>query len=334
MHMDGEQALRAHRLMVESRRIDEVCKEHLLAGGSAPNYHSGVGQEAMSVGVGTAVGDGDYLLFTYRDFGMLLAKGLTSVELFGDLLLNSAGTTGGHGGVMHISAPEHGVVGRNSVFGSRFGIAIGVGLAAKRAGKGQVVICPFGEAEGGRGVLYEAVNMAMLSALPVIFVAENNGYSIASRTEDLYATGDMTGLFNSAALPMAKVDGNDVGLVNATTAEAVERARSGGGPSILEFLTYRVDPHIPADTVYQYRTDEEIAPWRERDPIVLHRSHLINEGLATEDELTAAESDVSTSVDAAFQTALAAPGPELESMYEYLYYPQGLWGRRTENAHA
>jgi acetoin:2,6-dichlorophenolindophenol oxidoreductase subunit alpha len=334
MQMDGALEIRAHRLMVESRCIDEVCKEHLAAGGSVPNYHSGIGQEAMSVGIGTAVGESDYLLFTYRDFGMLLAKGLTATDLFGDLLLNTAGTTGGHGGVMHISAPEHGVVGRNSVFGSRFGIAIGLGLAAKHRGQGQVVVCPFGEAEGGRGVLYEALNMAMLGSLPVIFVAENNGYSIASRTADLYATGDMTGLFSGDSVPTAKVDGNDLRLVHAATGEAVERARSGGGPSLLEFLTYRIDPHIPADTIYRYRTEEEIAPWRQRDPLVLHRAQLLSEGKADDAELAALETQVQASVRKAFDEARSAAGPTLESMYEYLYYPRGRWGRRTENAHA
>jgi|SRR5665647_994796 len=322
--MDSGIWLKAFKLMLMSRSIDDSCKKFLSEGGEVPNYHSGTGQEAMSVGIGLAAQPGDYLLFTYRDFGMLLAKGISAVELIGDLLLKSAGTTKGHGGIMHVSAPEKGVVGRNSVFGSRFGIGIGLALASKFLKEDRIVLCPFGEAEGGRGPLYEALNIAILGRLPIVFMAENNGYSISSRTTDIYAAGNMSGMFKGAPLPTSIVDGNDVEAVYNATVEASQHCRAGLGPVFLEFMTYRIDPHIPADTQYTYRTSEEVEKRTAEEPISRCKDRMIADGFAL-DDLAILESSIAADIGLAFTEAFDSSEPELGSMYEYLYYPQGSW---------
>ena len=135
----------------------------------------------------------DYLLYNYRAFATLLAKGVTPEELMGDLLMNALGTSRGHGGIMHVTAPERGIVGRNGVFGSKFGIALGLAHELVVNRRGGAVFCMFGEAEGNRGGLYEAMNLAALRKLPILFVAENNGFAVAAPTSLLYATGDMSG---------------------------------------------------------------------------------------------------------------------------------------------
>src|SRR4051812_41031410 len=165
----------AYRLMLVSRAIDDACAVVLADGDAVPNYHSGRGQEAL-VALGMVLDTPDYLQFNYRDFPALLAKGLSLDALVADLRLKATGTTAGYGGIMHVSAPELGIVGRNSIFGSRFGIAVGLALSAQLEGAGRVVMCTYGEAEGGRGPIYEAINFACLRSLPIIFVAQNNGF--------------------------------------------------------------------------------------------------------------------------------------------------------------
>ncbi len=324
--MDEELKLRAYALMVTSREIDIRCKRLLAEGHPVPNYHSGIGQEAMSTGIGLAAARDDYVMFTYRDFGMLLAKGVPAVELVGDLLLKATGTTEGHGGIMHVTSPKLGIVGRNGVFGSRFGIALGLAMAAQRLGEPRVVICAFGEAEGTRGPLYEAINIACLRCLPVVFIAENNGFSISSRTSEIYASGNMVDMFRGAPLPVSRGDGNDVVAVFHATTAALEHSRAGLGPFFLEFKTYRIDPHIPIDDDSQYRTSEEIDLWRKRDPIELHGDRLRATKVASAEQLAELRSNAPAELEAAFETAINAPDPELHSLSNYVYWPVGNWG--------
>jgi pyruvate dehydrogenase E1 component alpha subunit len=234
--------LSAYRLMLISRAIDDNCTTVLDSGRSVPNYHSGRGQEAL-VALGLVLDRQDYLQYTYRDFAPLLAKGLSVEQLVADLRLKVGGTTAGFGGIMHVTAPNLGIPGRNSVFGSRFGIAVGLALSAVAQRDRRVVMSIYGEAEGGRGPLHEAINFACLRSLPIIFVAENNGFSISARTAELFAGGDMSTMWRGMPMPVVKVDGNDVDAVGLAAAGAVDRARAGLGPSLVEVVTYRIDAH-------------------------------------------------------------------------------------------
>ena len=222
--MADSRLTRAYELMVTSRAIDDVCDRLMAEGHPVPNYHGSRGQEALYAGVGVALLREDYLLFNYRAFATLLAKGVGLTALVGDLMMNQAGTTRGHGGIMHVHDREHGIVGRNGVFGSKFGLALGLAQRLVLSGSGGAVACMFGEAEGNRGALYEAINIALLRKLPIVFFAENNGFAVAATTGVLYGTGDMSSIWSPDALPIDKVDAND--LQNVITA-ADTRARDG-----------------------------------------------------------------------------------------------------------
>lgn len=265
------------RLMLVSRLLDERCGRLLEAGTALPHYHSGVGQEALMVAPVVGLRANDKMIYTHRGYGHLLAKGIPVEKILLDLFMKRGGTNDGLGGVMHVNDPNLGVWGREGVFGTRFGLAAGFGLADKLRSRDDVTVCFYGEAAGARGILYEALNMCRLWSLPVVFIAENNGWSFTSRTEWLYPEGRMSGAW-SGFVPVEVVDGNDVDALRVATDAAVARARRGDGPSLIEGLTYRMDPHIwydPAD----YQPAEEIERWRERDPIAMYRGRLLDAGL-------------------------------------------------------
>ena len=265
----------------------------------------------------------DYLQFGYRDFAPLLAKGLALEALVGDLRLKANGTTAGFGGIMHVAAPELGIVGRNSIFGSRFGIAVGLALSAQLEGSGRVVMCLYGEAEGGRGPLYEAINFACLRSLPIVLGATNNGFCVSARTAELYAGGDMSGMWRGMPMPVAAVDGNDVAAVHGAADAAVRRAREGRGPSLVEAVTYRIDAHFPTEADFlgrfDYRGEEEIALWRTRDPIDRAERALLADGRLDPGALAALRREVSESVERAFAAAAASPDPAADDVLRYRY---------------
>ncbi len=264
--------------MLVSRRFDEACGKLLAGGTIPPHYHSGIGQEALMVAAVAALRPTDQMIYTHRGYGHLLAKGVSLREIALDMFFRVGGTNGGYGGVMHVNRPDLGIPGREGVFGTRFGIAVGLAMASKKRGLDDVTVCFYGEAAGARGILYEALNMAVLWSLPVIFIAENNGWSVSSRTEWLYPKSRMSRVWRGFDIPVSVVDGNDAEAIYAEVGSAVQRARQGLGPSVIEGLTYRVDPHIWWDDA-AYQSPDEIAMWREKDPIKHLEARLIEFGV-------------------------------------------------------
>ncbi len=306
--LDATSRLEAYRLMLRTRAFDEHCAEILEAGRPLPHFHSGIGQEALSVGGVMALRGDDSLIYTHRGIGQLLAKGVSMREAVCDLEMVEGGTNGGIGSVMHVSRPDIGVHGREGVFGTRFGMAVGLALASQLRGLDQVTMCFYGEAAGARGPMYEAMNMAVLWNLPIIFVAENNGWSFTSRTEWLYPEGRMSNVWRGFDIPVEVIDGNDVDVVYGAAAKAVARARTGSGPSVLEGMTYRMDPHIWYDKA-EYQPAEELKKWSEKDPLAITRERLLGDGTepaAFEAEAAHAKSEV----EAAFDFAASVPAPE------------------------
>jgi pyruvate dehydrogenase E1 component alpha subunit len=291
--------------MVVSRRFDERCMAMLASGEMIPHYHSGAGQEALMVASVAPLRRDDQIIYTHRGYGHLLAKGIPLVEIVLDTFMKSGGTNNGFGGVMHVNRPDLGVPGREGVFGTRFGIAAGLALASKLRGLDQVTVCFYGEAAGARGALYEALNMAVLWDLPVIFVAENNGWSFTSRTEWLYPDGRMSRVWRGFEIPVVEIDGNDAEAVYAEIATRVAEARAGGGPAIVEAMTYRLDPHIWWDDA-SYQPAEEIAKRRADDPLPRTRRRLLACGTAAAD-LDELEREALSEVEDAFARADAAP---------------------------
>jgi pyruvate dehydrogenase E1 component alpha subunit len=261
----------------------------------------------------------DYLLYNYRAFATLLAKGVTLEELMGDLLMNTRGTSRGHGGIMHVTKPDCGIVGRNGVFGSKFGIALGLAQEVVLNGRNAAVACMFGEAEGNRGGLYEALNIACLRKLPILFVAENNGFAVAAPTKVLYSTGDVTGQLKSFPMPVEKIDGNDIEAVEGEAGRLAERARSGAGPALLECVTVRLDPHHLHDDQSKYRDAKSLEAAWAQEPIA-RAGRLLRQAGFSEEALQRESVAAKESVAQAVQSAMGAPAASSEGVLDHTYY--------------
>lgn len=302
--LDPADLLAAYRLMLVSRLFDRRCGDLLAQGQVVPHFHSGVGQEALMIGPVLPLRASDQMIYTHRGYGHLLAKGVSIREIALDTFMKRGGTNNGLGGNMHVARPDLGIPGREGVFGSRFGISAGLALAAKLDGRDDVTLCFYGEAAGARGILYESLNMAVLWNLPVVFIAENNGWSFSSRTEWLFPKGRMSRVWRGFDIPVEEIDGNDLEMVAATVRQAVDRARRGDGPSVIEGLTYRLDPHIWYDKA-EYQPQWELEAWRDRDPVRMVRGRLADRG-TPEKTLADIERDAGAKVDAAFAAVAAA----------------------------
>src|SRR5262245_4544899 len=293
------------RTMILSRRFDEACAALLRAGKPVPHFHSGVGQEALMVAAVAPLRRDDQMIYTHRGYGHLLAKGVTLREVALDTFMKRGGTNNGLGGNMHVARPDLGVPGREGVFGTRFGIATGLALAQTLDRSDAVTVCFYGEAAGARGILYESLNMAVLWKLPIIYIAENNGWSFSSRTEWLFPNGRMTPVWRGFDIPVEEFDGNDPEVTFTTVCRALDHARSGAGPVVLEGLTYRLDPHIwydPAD----YQPNAEIASRRERDPLAIARRQLVKRGVAI-DRIQSIEQEAARELEEVMRETEAAP---------------------------
>lgn len=303
--IETNKLLEAYRTMLLSRKFDERCTEMLSQGKAVPHFHSGVGQEALMIGSILPLRADDAMIYTHRGYGQLMAKGVSVEEIALDTFMKVGGTNNGLGGNMHVSRPDLGIYGREGVFGTRFGLAAGLALASKLKGQDSVTLCSYGEAAGARGILYESLNMAVLWKLPIVFLAENNGYSFMSRTEWLYPESRMSRVWRGFNIPVHEFDGNDLLATFDTVSEAVAHARSGAGPVVLEGLTYRIDPHIWFDAA-KYQPDREIEEWRSKDPIERTLRQLSDRGVPDAD-VAAIGLDVTGEIDRAFEAAEAAP---------------------------
>ena len=228
----------------------------------------------------------DQIIYTHRGYGHLLAKGVSILEIVLDTFMKAGGTNYGLGGNMHVTRPDLGIPGREGVFGTRFGIAAGIALAAQLNNSDQVTLCFYGEAAGARGILYESLNMAVLWKLPVVFIAENNGWSFSSKTKWLFPQSRMSRVWRGFDIPVVEFDGNDVEATYSAVSQAINLAREGNGPSVIEGITYRVDPHIWYDDAH-YQSNDEISLWESRDPIEIARQKLIERSVdpATLDQI-------------------------------------------------
>jgi acetoin:2,6-dichlorophenolindophenol oxidoreductase subunit alpha len=278
------------------------------------------GEEAVAVGVCSALRHDDYITSTHRGHGHCLAKGAAIDRMFAELLGREPGYCRGKGGSMHIADQQSGNLGANAIVGGSLGIATGAALSAQMRQSAQVAVCFFGEGALGQGLLYEVMNMASLWRLPVVYVCENNLYSEYTHYGETTA-GSVTARAESFGLPAATVDGQDVRAVRAAASHAIEHARRGDGPGFLVCETYRLHGHHVGDIDRAYyRSREEESSWREdRDPIVRHGAWLREQVLATEDDLAAVEARVRGAVEDGVAFALAAPYPGNDEVDMHVY---------------
>ena len=306
----AEQWLRMYRRMVMIRLFEEQVNElytRALMPGLAHLYS---GEEAVAAGICEALRQTDYITSTHRGHGHCLAKGATPDRMFAELLGKKAGYCKGKGGSMHIADPATGNLGANAIVGGSAGIATGAALSAKRLGKGQVVVCFFGEGALGQGVLYEVMNLAALWKLPVIYACENNLYNEYTHYSETTA-GDILARGPAFGVPAESVDGQDVRAVYSTAQRLVERARKGEGPVFLVCNTYRYTGHHVGDINREYyRSKQEEQEWKtKRDPIQNLATWLIGQKLTDAAKLEEIQREVRAEMKAAVEFAIAAPYP-------------------------
>jgi pyruvate dehydrogenase E1 component alpha subunit len=304
--------LELFRSQVEIRQFEKRAYDLFMQNLVKGTSHLSLGQEAIAAGFGVAMRSDDYTFATYRGHAHTLARGVPMAPVMAELLGRTNGLMAGKGGSMHLTSVEHGMMGSYAIVGAHLTIANGAAWSAQYRNSGQVAVCFFGDGTTNIGAFHEALNYAAVFKLPVVFVCENNLYM------EYTPIGTVTAVPRPAAdrasaygLEPIAIDGNDADVVYDAARTALERARSGGGPSLIEALTYRHGGHSRADPA-KYRPKEEVAAWMDRDPVVLYRRRLLDLGVA-EDELTAIEAAVRAAVDEACEQAKAGPtpGPEL-----------------------
>ena len=290
----------------------------LKATGELPGaVHIYIGEEAVAAGVCAALSVDDYITSTHRGHGHVLAKDGRMDRCMAELFGKRDGYCKGKGGSMHIADPGLGIIGANGIVGAGMPIAVGAALSAAQRGSGQVAVSFFGDGGSTHGTFHESLNLATVWSLPVIFVCENNGVSQLTPTAEVAALGSVAQHGAAYGIPGVAIDGNDVVAVHEATRAAVQRARNGDGPTLIEAITFRIHNHSEGleAIIGQVRDLDEIERWRERDPLLLHRRTLERSGVEVGvlDEL---ERSIREEVTAAVRFARNSPYPEPSEAYE------------------
>ncbi len=327
----GEQAptsqsqptLELYERLIFTRRFLEKIDSLYRQGKVHGPAHLGLGQEAIAVGTGSALQAGDHSIGTYRGHAHALARGASAEAIMRELLGREGGICAGKGGSMHITSVEHGYYGSYAIVGAHLTIANGLAWASKIKGSGAVTVCFFGDGAVNIGAFHEAVNLAAIWRLPIVFLCENNQYMeytpIASMIPTERPAADKAAAYG---LDRVVVDGNDVGAVRRVVGEAVQAARSGAGPALIEADTYRLKGHSAADGG-TYRPAEEVALWKTRDPVPRYRAELVGAGLGDGAALDRIDEQARAEVNRLADVALAAEPPRPDCAWTDLWSDGG-----------
>src|SRR5437660_4670359 len=307
-----ETRLRLYRMQVEIREAEQRAYDLFLQNLVKGTSHLSLGQEAVAAGCAAAMKPGDLSFCTYRGHAHTLARGVPIEKVLGELMQRDNGLMPGKGGSMHLTSVDHGVMGSYAIVGAHLPIAAGAAWSAQYRGTKQVAVAFFGDGATNIGAFHEALNLAAVWKLPVVFCCENNMYMeytpISAVTAVKHPAADRAA---SYGLERQVIDGNDADVVYSAARDAFAKARSGGGPSLIECLTYRHSGHSRADPA-KYRPKEELEEWLKRDPVTLYRNRLLASGVA-EGTLAKIESEAMAKLDQATEAAKASPTPSLES---------------------
>src|SRR2546421_4591975 len=309
---DRATRLKLYRTMLEVRLVEkrayDLFMQNLIKGTS----HLALGQEAIAAGFGVAMRSDDYSFCTYRGHAHTLVRGASMVGVLGELMGRECGLMAGKGGSMHLTSAEHGALGSYAIVGAHLPIAAGAAWSAQYRGTEQVAVCFFGDGATNIGAFHEALNLAAVWKLPVVFVCENNLYMeytpIGAVTAVPHPAADRAAAYG---LERQVIDGNDADIVYSAARDAFAKARSGGGPSLIECLTYRHSGHSRADPA-KYRPKEELEEWLKRDPVALYRARLLASGIS-EATIGKIESESMAKLDQATAAAKASPTPAVET---------------------
>ncbi len=315
--------LELYRSQVNLREAEQRAYDLFLQNLVKGTSHLSLGQEAVAAGFATAMKKGDLTFCTYRGHAHTLARGVPVEKVLGELMQRDNGLMRGKGGSMHLTSEEHGVMGSYAIIGAHLPIACGAAWRAQYKGDKDVTTCFFGDGTTNIGAFHEALNFAAVWKLPVIFVCENNLYMEYTPISDVTAVEHPAADRASAyGLERIIVDGNDADAVYRAAISAYDKARAGGGPSLIECMTYRHSGHSRADPA-KYRPDGELEKWKERDPIKLYRARLKQFGIA-DDVIAGIDADVMRRVNEATETCKAAPPPPLDLLTTDVYADGGF----------
>ena len=310
--------LSLYRQMVLIRQFEERVKYLFLEGIMPGTIHQYQGQEAVAVGVCAALNPDDVITSTHRPHGHALAKGLSAESLMHELFGKATGCCRGRGGSMHVGDLSRGMVPAIAIVGGGVPIATGMALAFRMRNEPRVAVCFMGDGAINEGAFHEGVNMGAIWSLPVVYVIENTRYSASTPIAQMVRVQKLSDRAVAYGIPGVTVDGNDVLAVLDAAAEAVARARAGGGPTLVEAMTYRITGHSRRDPC-NYQPAEERAEALRREPIGRLAAHLLSEGLADQSALDAIRQDVDAEIEHAVESAVAAPDPAPEEALEGLF---------------
>jgi pyruvate dehydrogenase E1 component alpha subunit len=304
--------------MVLIRRYEDHLYLLFLKGQVPGTLHQCQGQEAVAVGVCAALRTEDVIFSTHRPVGHLLAKGASLKAISAEIWGKAAGCAGGKGGQMHLAAVEVGAMPANAIVGANVPIAVGAALAFKLRREERIAVSFFGDGAANIGALHEGINLAAVKEAPVLFVCENNLYAASTPIAQSLRIADIADRSAAYGIPGAVVDGMDVLAVHHAALQAAQRARSGGGPTLLEYKTYRFKGHSRGDAC-NYRSKEEFEQWRQRDPVELFRKQLLDRFQQSERELEAIERACQAEIEEAVAFALTSPEPAAAECYSHVF---------------
>ncbi len=317
-HYAPQDLRRALKRMYLIRRFEEGAEDSYTRGLIHGTMHLSIGQEASAVATCMDLTDRDKITSTHRGHGHCIAKGADVGRMFAEFFGKETGYCHGRGGSMHIADVKTGNLGANGIVGGGLPIAVGAALSAKRLGTGEVTVCFFGDGANNEGAFHEALNIAAVWKLPVVFVCENNGYGMSTPVARATAVKRISDRAAAYAMPGVTVDGNDFSAVAEAVHRAIGHARAGDGPSLIENLTYRWRGHSKSDR-NRYRTKDEIDEWIARDPIERFRAELIAHGILDDASAEAVAAEAVAEMRAGIEFARASPAPAPGEVTRYVH---------------
>ena len=310
------------RRMMLIRKFDETVKDLVQSAELVGMAHCYIGEEAVAVGACTALRDEDYITGNHRSHGHPISKGGEVRRAMAELLGKATGYCKGKGGSMHLADFDIGILGESGIVASALPVAVGAAMGSKMQNTDRVVISFFGDGASNQGACHEAMNLASIWKLPVIFLCENNQYAVTTSFKETVSTENVSDRATAYNMPGVLVDGQDVMAMHEATVHAVQRARAGEGPTLLEAKTYRYEDHSEGlNRILRepYRTEEEIEFWRQRDPIDIHSKWLLENDVASQEEIDKVQNDVYEAIGDALQFARESPYPDEADLFTDLF---------------
>jgi pyruvate dehydrogenase E1 component alpha subunit len=319
MEVERDELIHMYKQMVTIRRFEESINDVYRRGLMPGLAHLYIGEEAVAVGVCKALEKKDYITSTHRGHGHCIAKGCDLNQMMAEVMGKIDGYCRGKGGSMHIADFSVGMLGASGIVGGMIGVAAGAAHSIHLRGTDQVAVCFYGDGASNQGVVYETLNMAALWDLPLIHVCENNQFGEYSPWREVTSNERIFTISKHFGFPGEVIDGMDVIAVYEAAKRAVDRARKGEGPTFIEALTYRYHGHHVGDIKSTYRTMEEVEEWKKKDPIAKLKSMLLDEDLASNDELKTIEQEIESAVEESVEFGKNSPLPAVKEVIDHVY---------------